>query len=432
MPHESRAAGRIVTIWLRIGLNILVEVTEVDAPDTKGVWPKVVWAVVGLALATIAVTIWSGYRAGLATSVTSVIEVVSYMGSLTIFAVSGALIVSRQPRNVVGWLLLVPGLAIPVFDLVGSWLEMLTPVPTKVTPIVWLASWVDSWSWVVLIFAIFHLLLVFPNGKLLSPRWRWAVWVEAAMIGFMLFAAAFGDQIAPFMDDETPPPWSIDNPVGFIPEAIFNGPVFPILWTLGLVGLVVTGLVAFVTRFRTGSVLERQQLKWPMYAIAFFGVTYAAAAIISGYGSASLLGVLFTLSLGLIPASVAVAVLRYRLYDLDRIVSRTVTYLVVALLLLGAYGLVVLTLGTILGRDNPVAVAGATLAAVALFSPVRNRTRGWVDRRFNRARYDAELVIEDFTGALRQIVDPDKVVEGWIGVVSRTMHPAAVGVWIRP
>jgi hypothetical protein len=108
-----------------------------------------------------------------------------------------------------------------------------------------------------------------------------------------------------------------------------------------------------------------------------------------------------------------------------------VTYAVVAALLVGAYGLIVLGLGSFLGRDNPLAVAGATLVAAALFNPVRNRVRGWVDRRFNRSRYDAEQVVGNFVVTLRDQVDTAELVDGWVGVVSETMQPTSVGAWIR-
>ncbi|HZD23197.1 MAG TPA: hypothetical protein VE569_07320, partial [Acidimicrobiia bacterium] len=141
--------------------------------------------------------------------------------------------------------------------------------------------------------------------------------------------------------------------------------------------------------------------------------------------------ILFWPTIAAIPASVAVAVLRYRLYELERIVSRTVTYLIVAALLVSAYGLLVLTLGSLFGRNNPVAVAGATLAAAALFNPLRTRIRRWVDRRFNRSRYDAEGVVDEFTSTLRDVVEPQDVVDGLVGVLSETVQPATFAIWIR-
>jgi hypothetical protein len=168
-----------------------------------------------------------------------------------------------------------------------------------------------------------------------------------------------------------------------------------------------------------------------MYAVSLFGIAYGGTAVTGGAATGSVWDALFGLALAAIPISVAIAVLRYRLYDLDRIVSRTVTYAVVAALLVAAYGLIVLGLGSFLGRDNPLAVAGATLAAAALFNPVRTRVRAWVERRFNRSRYDAEQVIEGFVSSMSGRVDPEGVIEGWVGVVSETMQPVSAGAWVR-
>jgi hypothetical protein len=132
-----------------------------------------------------------------------------------------------------------------------------------------------------------------------------------------------------------------------------------------------------------------------------------------------------------IPVAIGIAVTRYRLYEIDRILSRTVTYAVVIVLLGAVYlaGLAALT--SLLSPDSPLAVAGSTLAAAALFNPLRKRVQGWVDRHFNRSHYDAQRVIDTFSDSLRKDIDSDHLVRGWVGVVSETMHPAATGVWIK-
>jgi hypothetical protein len=390
----------------------------------------IVWAVAALGLVVIGIIIWNDIRTGgFDAGMLSIVTAMSYALSLIAFIVSGALIVSRQPRNIIGWLLMIPGLALPTVEVAHDWLVGIQPPPTEPDILIWLALWFDSWSWVLLIYPIFHLLLVFPSGKLLSPRWRWVVAVEVAMALFMVFAATFGDEFALMTDDEIEL-WSIDNPIGFLPESFF-GDTFSLLWSLGLVFLTVAAVVAFIKRFRTATGVARQQLKWPLYAMALFGLVYGWLALAGGFISASPIDALFGLALAAIPVSVAIAVLRYRLYDLDRIVSRTVTYVIVAALLVATYGLVVLGLGSLIGSDDPLAVAGATLTAAALFNPIRRRMRQWVDRRFNRPRYDVERVIDDFAATLRDRVDPDDVVEGWVRVVSETMHPDAVRAWIR-
>jgi hypothetical protein len=165
--------------------------------------------------------------------------------------------------------------------------------------------------------------------------------------------------------------------------------------------------------------------------MAVWGIAYGITAASGGQGAGTVWDALFGISLAGIPIAVAIAVLRFRLYELDRLVSRTVTYAAIAVLLIATYGLIVLGLGSFLGRESPVAVAGATLGAAAVFTPLRARIRGRVDRRFNRSRYDAEQVIEAFVASMSGRVDPESVIEGWVGVVSETMQPVSAGAWVR-
>jgi hypothetical protein len=385
----------------------------------------------GLAFLLLGLAIWGKYEAGeLNTSASSLLVGLTYVISLLAFVVSGAVIASRQPRNVIGWLLIVPGLSASLSEVINNWLFTLDPATVTGTPAVWLGAWYVNWSWILLIYPIFHLLLVFPDGALLSPRWRWVVVLEVTMIAFMVGSVTFSDLLG-LVNDQDVTVWAISNPIWFIPESFFEGAFGPI-WGAGLLTLTVAGVLAIVLRFRSGSAVQRQQLKWPLFAVAFFGIAYGATTVPGGAAAGSVSDALFGLSLAAIPISIAIAVLRYRLYDLDRIVSRTVTYAVVAALLIAAYGLVVLGLGSFLGRDNPLAIAAATLAAAALFNPLRHRVRGWVDRRFNRSRYDAEQVVEGFVSSMRDRVDPEGLIEGWVGVATETMQPTAVGAWVRP
>jgi hypothetical protein len=193
----------------------------------------------------------------------------------------------------------------------------------------------------------------------------------------------------------------------------------------------VASVAAFVVRFRTGSFEERHQLKWPLGAVALFGVVYGATAIGSSFTTGGLADLVFGLSLAGLPVAVAIAVLRYRLYEIDRIISRTVSYAaVVAFLALLFFG-VVTALSSLLQAESDLAIAGSTLAVAALFNPVRRRVQVWVDRRFNRSRYDTQRVMDRFAGSLQDRVDSEGLVEGWVDVVSETMQPASVAVWVR-
>jgi hypothetical protein len=383
-----------------------------------------VWGLAGLTSVLVGYIVWSD-RGELSDIGLSHLAAVI---ALLAFVLSGAAIASRQPGNLIGWLLIAPGLSAALAEVINTWLFSLDPPPSTADIALWLGLWFTSWSWLLLIFPIFHLLLVFPDGDLLSPRWRWVVGLEIAMLASFVAFVTFSEELSLSNEDDVTV-FAVENPLGFIPESSWD--VFGGIWSIGLVAMTVVGVLAFIFRFRSGSPLQRQQLKWPLYAVGLFGIAYGISAAMGGVESGSFWDTLFNLSLAAIPISIAIAVLRYRLYDLDRLVSRTVTYAVVAAFLIIVYGLIVLGLGSFLGRDNPLAVAGATLGAAALFNPVRTRVRGWMDRRFNRSRYDVEQVIGRFVVTLRDQVDPEGLIDGWVGVATETMQPSTVGAWIR-
>jgi hypothetical protein len=193
-------------------------------------------------------------------------------------------------------------------------------------------------------------------------------------------------------------------------------------------------VLSLFLRYRKAGTIERLQLKWFLFACASFVLALGTELVLGLFGVAEpplVVDVWISLSIIAIPIAATLAVLRYRLYEIDRIISRTVTYAIVIALLGAVYGLGVTGLTTLLDTDSPLAVAGSTLAAAALFNPLRRRVQRGVDHRFNRTRYDAEQVMAGFTGSLRDEVDPESVVDGWVSVVNETMHPSATGVWVR-
>jgi hypothetical protein len=324
---------------------------------------------------------------------------------------------------------MIPGLTLPISELATQWLIAMDPPPQSADPWLWLALWFISWSWVLLIFPLFHLLLIFPNGRFLSPRWQWVGWLEGTMVAIMVGLATIGDPLTLDVEEETL--WTVPNPIGFLTNSQFVESFFGVVWTPLLLLITVASVAAFVVRFRTGSYEERHQLKWPLGAVALFGVVYGATALASSFTTGGLADLVFGLSLAGLPVAVAIAVLRYRLYEIDRIISRTVSYaVVVAFLALLFFG-VVTALSSLLPAESDLAIAGSTLAVAALFNPVRRWVQVWVDRRFNRSRYDTQRVMDRFAGSLQDRVDSQEVVDGWVGVVSETMQPASVAVWVR-
>jgi hypothetical protein len=399
---------------------------QVEAGRGDCAW--LVWGITALTLVAIGVTGWKEFETGLSgDSTLDRVEFAVWGVSLSMFVISGAIIVSRQPRNVIGWLLMIPGLSVPLSDLPFRALVDMDPAPVAAGPLLWLAVWFTGWSWILLIFPLFHLLLTFPSGRLLSSRWRWVVVLELAMIVTMIGLVAFSRELVVALDETVV--WSVPNSIGFVDEDFWVGPFEPI-WTAGLLLLTIVSVSAFVIRFRKATGVERQQFKWLLLAVALFGLVYAGLAMTQN-PAGSFLDLLFAFSVGAIPVAVAIGVLRYRLYEIDRIISRTVGYLLVVALLGALFFAVVTALGSVFPAESPLAVAASTLAVAALFNPLRRRVQEWVDRRFNRARYDAQRVMERFAGSLQGRLDHDGVVDGWVGVVAETMQPEAISVWIR-
>jgi hypothetical protein len=386
-----------------------------------------VWSLTGVTLAINVLITWRELAGGDPEPGQSAWSLTGWSFVAAAFAISGALIVSRSAGNVIGWLLLIPGLA-PVVGLAQLWLIGLDPPPQTVNLMVWLAIWITGVSWVFLIFPVFHLMLTFPTGRLQSPRWRWVAGLEIGMLLAFLTLVALSETMEMYEGDEVL--WSVPNPIGFIGQAFWEEAFNPV-WSTLLAILALSCLAAVIQRFRKGSPLERQQMKWLLLAVSFFGLTYAVLAFQAGDGPQGIADALFSISLTSIPIAIAVAVLRYRLYDLDRLVSRTVSYaVVVGLLALLFFGMVSL-LTSLLDAQSDVVVAGTTLAVAATFNPLRKRVQNGVDRRFNRSRYDSQRVVDRFAGSLRDRIDPDEVVGGWLEVVTETMQPAAAGVWVR-
>jgi hypothetical protein len=343
-------------------------------------------------------------------------------------AAAAMLILASRPRNPIGWLLLVWALGTSLSGLADIPLSSMTAPPT-VDLGVWLLIWFQGWSWVLFIFPIFHLTLVFPTGTVPTPRWRWLVALEAGMLLVFTFLTVFSAEFERVEGETTI--WSVPNPIGFITDEFWEGGFSP-LWGVGLVLLSLGSASAVIVRYRRARAEERQQIKWLAYAVGMFAVVYSSMLAFSGGDESPVwVDVLFVTSIAAIPVAIALAVIRYRLYEVDRIVRRTFSYTAVAALLALVYLGSTFALGAIIGRDNPLAVAGATLAAAALFTPVRRRVQGWVDRRFDRSRYDAQQVVEQFASRLRAETDLDGLRSDLTGVVEETLRPAAISLWVR-
>ena len=337
-----------------------------------------------------------------------------------IYAAIGGLIVIRRNGHPTGWLLIMIGLAVMFADGLAG----LPGVSTM------LADWVASWGW-GLVFLLFALLtLTFPSGHLPAGRGPWAragrasIWV----LPILLVATALTETLSGAESSA-----ETVNPIGFLPEWLGY------IGLLGIVAILLGGAVSLVIKRRRAVGAERAQFTWVVFAFVLFTTTvvltflYIFISIGVGAGDPGdaawspvyVMMILFPLSFG-------VAVLHYRLYEIDRIVSRTVSYALVVGLLAGAFlGVVALMSSLLPDESSDLAVAGSTLVVAAMFNPLRRRVQAWVDRRFNRQRYDAQRVMDGFAVSLRDRVDPEEVMNGWVGVVSSTMQPDAIGMWVR-
>ena len=349
----------------------------------------------------------------------SVFEEVTFMAVPAV----GFVLASRRPGNRVGWIFLGAGLVLGLGFFCSRYGQCGLVAAPGSLPAARAAGWFVNWAWAIPIAGLGFMLLLFPTGRLRSPRWRPAAWFVAAVSG--LDAAAMVARACRVWAD----PYT----------ALSNG------WNPGshtavlilVPAALLAGVAAVVVRFARSSGEERLQLKWfvtaallvvaaiiPLALAQQIGLSPAAAGAAVGT-----LKVVFSLALVCLYAAIAVAVMKYRLYDVDRVISRTLAYAIVTGVLAGVYaGLVLLATG-VFGVHTPVAVAAATLAAAALFSPVRHRVQQRVDRRFNRARYDADQTVAAFAAQLKDAVDLDAVREDLARVVETALEPAHVSVW---
>ena len=243
-----------------------------------------------------------------------------------VFALVGALIISRQPRNLIGWLMLGPAafsyVVNPFLPDVQSW----TAAPSQATLSVYLTLWFKGWDWLLLIFPVFLIMLLFPTGRPPSRRWNWVGYLAMGMVAVFLFASTFADTFS--LEGVS---WTVPNPIGFIPSSFLDGPVFTAPWVVGLMVLAVSCVSSLVVRYQRASLLERQQIKWLLYACGLFGAWYALVLIFYLFEGVIILGtgifsLLTFLAMATIPVAIAIAILRYRLWDIDVIIRRTLVY----------------------------------------------------------------------------------------------------------
>jgi hypothetical protein len=398
---------------------------------------RLAWSLYGLVICLSA--IWSGAsllgRDGSRNALYLVGETLISLVAPVVFAIVAALIVSRQPRNTIGWILMVPVGLYVVGGPQASYIESLAPSSPEPTVPLLLMVWFSNWNWLLLIFPLLFIPLLFPNGRPPTPRWRW---VGVAAIGWAtLFVLMV--TLARKINANTTPNILLDNPIGVLGKDTTE--LLLSVWIAGLLLLVVVCAVSLFVRYRRANETEREQIKWLLYASAVFLVVYGSGFVSGLGGSASLGGYIWSVFFGLsvitLPAAIGIAILRYRLYDIDIVINRTLVYGALTALLVAVYfGGVTATQAifrALTGQEKQpqLAIVVSTLVIAALFNPLRRRIQSFIDRRFYRRKYDAAKTLAAFSAKLRDETDLEALNSELVGVVRETMQPAHVSLWLR-
>jgi hypothetical protein len=349
------------------------------------------------------------------------------------YGLVGVLLAIRRPSNPIGWIflaiLLVFASSLAAEGLGGAAVKgRSAPLPGGL-PLALI--WVETWAYAAMFGLYYALTVVFPSGRLPAGRVGRAVRASFVVPVGAIIAGGFGPHLAGNFSSVYLGR-TLDNPVGLLP--------FPDgldgLLEIATIGLLVGGVVSMIVRFRRAHGIEREQLKWLVASLALTAVlivaTVSVLVAVPRVGTA--IWIFALLGFATIPPAVGIAVLRYRLYEIDRIVSRTVGWAVVSAVLLAVFVSVILVTQALLASittSNTLAVAASTLVVAALFQPIRRRVQTRVDRRFNRARYDADGTVAAFVSRLREQVDLDQLRDEMNGTVAQTVQPTSLGVWLR-
>ena len=344
------------------------------------------------------------------------------------FSVVGAVVASRHPRNAIGWIFCTMGLAAGLSTLAGGYAEYWLTSGSGSQSLGETAAWFASWWWTLLVFVpTTFLLLLFPDGRLPSPRWRPVAWcaglgITAFVVGYALDAGPLGD--FPMVAN----PYGVDSPLVEI---------------VGVASALVVGVcmvasaISLIVRARRAGRVERQQIKWLAYGgVVVVGAIFVAGVIAIRYGTVGI--AIITVALLGLPVITGIAIVRYRLYDIDLLINRTLVYVVLtgtlALVYFGGVATAQAVFRALTGQEQQpqLAVVVSTLVIAALFNPLRRRIQSFIDRRFYRRKYDAAKTLEAFSARLRNETDLNALNAELVGVVRETMQPAHVSLWLRP
>src|SRR5215218_1151528 len=354
------------------------------------------------------------------------VDAVFSLATLLTFSLVGAIIASRHPRNTIGWLFCSVGLVVGLNVLAWGYAVFWFSGGSGPRSLAETAAWFSSWSWTLLVVVpTTFLLLLFPDGRLPSPRWRPVAW--CAGLGIVGFVAGYALEAGPLGDFP-----QLVNPYGVDTSAVA---IATLAANIVVGGSMVAAAISLIVRARRAGRVERQQIKWLGYGGAVVVGTIFVSGGISVWSETLSIA---AISLGLLglPLFTGIAIARHRLYDIDLIINRTLVYGSLTVLLAATYvgGVVGLqyVFRALTGQGSTLAVVASTLVIAALFNPLRRRVQGFIDRRFYRRKYDAAKTLEAFNSRLREETDLDALREDVAEVAKRTMQPAHISLWLRP
>jgi hypothetical protein len=399
-------------------------------------WPNVAAVgVVGVFVSGLALTLTFWVLSGVIAGIGDLFDEMGLFIAFGLFAATGAMLIARVPQNRVGWILSGVALTVGVLPAAEAYAGYVMVARGAPDALATFGAWANGIYWVPLLAAVLIFVpLLFPDGRLPSPRWRRPVLVVVvSVIGITVMDMLRPDLTGQHLE------YVIDNPIGVTGLDTGLGGVLFGVFTAGVACGVIMAVASTVVRFRRAGGAEREQLKWFFAAVALFVPLFAVMATLDGLGFSLPYVAVFlpAIVIGALPVAIGVAILRYRLYSIGRIVSRTISYALVTLVLAGIYVGTVLVLGGVIraltGDDGALVVAASTLAAAAAFRPVRVRVQRLVDRRFSRARYDAAQMTEAFGRQLRDEIHLADATERLRRTATELLHPASASVLLlRP
>ena len=390
-------------------------------PARQSRWP---WVVAALAIGLLAVALFieppSDDTGG------DLLGSVVFGAAVLALSVVGAVLVVRVPANRIGYLLLGAGLLMSIAVGLGVYVEIGVIAPGGPWPGVALAALLNQVLFIYpIVITLVLVPLVFPDGRLPGRRWRSVVAITVSALAALAVSTLF--RPAMLIGE-------IENPFA----APSLAPLVGVLEAYASVTAFVAfggALASIAVRYRRGDPVERQQLKWLLATAGLAAVSFPISQLVPDQGLADALFLLTLVAFIGLPVAIGIAVLRYRLYEIDRLVSRTIGWAIVSGVLVGAFILLVVGLQAALApltRDNTLAVAGSTLVVAALFAPLRARVQRFVDRRFDRGRYDGERLLESFGEHLRSEVDAAVIRREVLVTVEAAVRPMGAGLWLRP